>query len=181
MQTMKSIGSGLLGIIIFGGFIIATALLYTLGAKLAFTIQPFVNWLAGILFVVNLIALLVAIAPKARGIAGLIIYVSSFVYGLGTWIFGLAATLAIWGWFTVIVGLFLGGVGVVPIGMFAAIFNGEWAIFWTLIINLVLTLGARLIGTMLISSSEGLQRGDGDNEIIDITAESHERTWKDIE
>ncbi len=86
MQAIKTIGSTLLGIGIIIGIIIATVLLFTFGAKVAFTIQPFVNWLAGILFIINLIALLAAIAPKARGVSGLIIFISSYVYGLGTWI-----------------------------------------------------------------------------------------------
>lgn len=117
MNTLKSIGGTLLGIAIFIGIIVATVLFFTLGAKVAFTIAPFINWLAGILFAINLLLLFFAIIPKARGIVGLIIYISSYVYGLSAWIYGLAVTLALWGWIAVIIGLFLGGVGVVPIGM----------------------------------------------------------------
>ncbi|MCA9350352.1 hypothetical protein KC874_01525 [Candidatus Saccharibacteria bacterium] len=184
MQAIKSIGSTLLGIAIFIGIIIATVLLFTLGAKLAFTIQPFINWLAGILFLTNVFALVAAIAPRARGISGLIIYVSSYVYGLGTWIFGLAVTLALWGWLAVIIGLLLGGVGVVPIGMLAAMFNGEWGVFWTLFLSLILTYGSRIIGTMLISNAENQTEYYDENtteNIIDIEPEIHKRTWKDIE
>ncbi len=184
MQALRSIGSTLLGIVIFVGIIIATVLLFTLGARLAFTIQPFINWLAGVLFIINIVALIVAIAPKARGWSGLIIYISSYVYGLGTWIFGLAVTLALWGWIAVIIGLLLGGVGVVPIGMLAAILNGEWGIFWTLFISLALTYGARLIGTLLVSSAENQPHYDGDDvsdDVIDIEPGTHKRTWKDIE
>jgi len=184
MQAIKSIGSTLLGIAIFIGIIIATVLLFTLGAKLAFTIQPFINWLAGILFVINIFALVAAIAPRARGVSGLIIYVSSYVYGLGTWIFGLAVTLALWGWLAVIIGLLLGGVGVVPIGMLAAIFNGEWGVFWTLFISLILTYGSRLIGTMLVSNAENQTEyydEIANEDVIDIEPEMHKRTWKDIE
>ena len=183
MQALKSIGNFVLGIVIFVGIIVATVLLFTLGAKLAFTIQPFINWLAGILFLINIVVLLIAIAPKARGWAGLIIYISSYVYGLGTWIFGLAVTLAFWGWIAVIIGLLLGGVGVVPIGMLASIFNGRWDIFWTLLISVVLTYGARLIGALLVSSSEN-QSDNAEkynDEIIDIEPVKHNRTWKDIE
>ena len=97
MNTLKSIGSTLLGIAIFVGIIVATILFFTLGAKVAFTIAPFINWLAGILFIINLALLLVALIPKARGIVGLIIYISSYVYGLSAWIYGLAVTLTLWG------------------------------------------------------------------------------------
>lgn len=184
MQSIKNIGSSLLGIVIFVGIFFALGLLFAYGAKLAFTIQPFINWLAGVLFVINIVALLVAIIPKARGAAGLIIFISSFVYGLGTWIFGLAATLALWGWIAVIIGVLLGGVGVVPIGMLAAIFNGEWGIFWTLLISLLLTYVARIIGNMLVSSADNQQQdagGDDNDEIIDVEPVTHKRTWKDIE
>lgn len=182
MQAIKSIGSIILGIVIFVGIIIVTVLLFTVGAKVAFTIQPFINWLAGILLIINLLALLVAIVPKARAVSGLVIYISSYVYGLGTWIFGLAVTLALWGWVAVIIGLLLGGVGVVPIGMLAAIFNGHWGIFWTLFISLALTYGARVIGTLLVSSAENQVGVEYDNnEVIDIEPETHNRTWKDVE
>ncbi len=184
MRVVKSIGSILLGVVIFIGLIIAAVLLFTLGAKLAFTIQPFINWLAGILFMINIFALIAAIAPRARGVSGLVIYVSSYVYGLGVWIFGLAVTLDLWGWFAVIVGLLLGGVGVVPIGMLAAMFNGEWGVFWTLFISLILTYGSRLIGTMLVSSAEnqtGHYKEDTKENVIDIEQGIHKRTWKDIE
>ena len=106
MNTLKSIGGTLLGIAIFIGIIVATVLFFTLGAKVAFTIAPFINWLAGILFAINLLLLFFAIIPKARGIVGLIIYISSYVYGLSAWIYGLAVTLALWGWIAVIIGLF---------------------------------------------------------------------------
>lgn len=184
MQALKSIGSILLGIAIFVGIVVVTILLFTLGAKVAFTIQPFINWLAGIVFAINLIALLIAIIPSARGVSGVIIYLSSYVYGLGTWIFGLAVTLALWGWVAVIVGILIGGIGVVPVGLLAAIFHGRWDIFWTLLINLLLTYGARIIGMVLVSSAERRSQ-DNENEIasgvIDLEPEIPERTWKDVE
>lgn len=177
MNTLKSIGSILLGITIFIGIIIATVLFFVIGAQVAFTIAPFINWLAGILFIVNLILLLFALVPRARGVVGLIIYISSYVYGLSAWIFGLAVTLALWGWIAVIIGIFLGGVGVVPIGILAAIFNGEWGIFWTLIITVVLTYGSRMVGYALANSTERRDKDD----VIDIEPEDDKRTWGDLE
>lgn len=179
MDTLKSIGGMLLGIAAFIGIVIAAVLFFMLGAKVAFTISPFINWLAGILFVINLVLLLFAIIPKARGVVGLIIYISSYVYGLSAWIYGLAVTLALWGWLAVIIGLFLGGVGVVPIGMLAAIFNGHWSIFWTLLLTVVLTYGARIIGYALANSADSHDKND---DVIDIEPEDDsKRTWGDLE
>lgn len=180
MNTLKSISGTVLGIAIFIGIIIATVLFFTLGAKVAFTISPFINWLAGILLVINLVLLLFATIPKARGAIGLITYVSSYVYGLSAWIYGLAVTLALWGWMAVIIGLFIGGVGVVPIGMLAAIFNGHWDIFWTLLFTVILTYGARVIGHALANSADS-SRSNGD-DVIDLEPEDDDkRTWGDLE
>ena len=145
MEKMKSIGGTLLGLAIFIGIIVATILFFTFGAKVAFTIAPFINWLAGILLLINIVLLLFAVIPKARSVVGLIIYVSSYVYGLSAWIYGLAVTLALWGWIAVIIGLFLGGIGVVPIGMLAAMFNGQWGALWTLLLTAAITYCARII------------------------------------
>lgn len=183
MNTLKSIGGTLLGIATFVGIIIAIALFFTLGAKVAFTIAPFINWLAGTLFIINLLLLLFAVIPKARGVIGLIIYISSYVYGLSAWIFGLAVALALWGWIAVIIGIFLGGVGVVPIGMLAAIFNGHWSIFWTLLLTVILTYGARIIGYVLANSADS-QDVRNNNDVIDIDEQPEEdtkRTWGDLE
>jgi len=180
MNTLKSIGGTLFGIVIFIGIIIVTVLFFTLGAKVAFTISPFINWLAGILFVINLVLLLFAAIPKARGAVGLIIYISSYIYGLSAWIYGLAVTLALWGWMAVIIGLFIGGVGVVPIGMLAAIFNGHWDIFWTLLFTVILTYGARVVGYALANNADNSHSNEDD--VIDLEPDDDDkRTWGDLE
>lgn len=153
MEILESIGGVLLGIAFFVGSIIALILFFTVGATVGVTILPFVSWLTGILFAVNIIALLIAISRKTRGVVGIIIFLSSYVYGLQTWITGLLVALAFWGWVVVIIGLFMGGIGVVPIGMAAAIFNGRWSIFFVLLINVILTYGTRIIGRTLAESA----------------------------
>ncbi len=178
MEKMKSIGGTLLGLAIFIGIIVATILFFTFGAKVAFTIAPFINWLAGILLLINIVLLLFAVIPKARSVVGLIIYVSSYVYGLSAWIYGLAVTLALWGWIAVIIGLFLGGIGVVPIGMLAAMFNGQWGALWTLLLTAALTYGARIIGYMLANRAE---QNNDERDIIDIEDDKNDnRTWGDL-
>ena len=153
MEILESIGGVLLGIAFFVGSIIALILFFTVGATVGVTILPFVSWLTGILFAVNIIALLIAISRKTRGVVGIIIFLSSYVYGLQTWIIGLLVTLTLWGWIAVIIGLFIGGIGVVPIGMAATIFNGRWSIFFVLLINVILTYGTRIIGGTLAESA----------------------------
>jgi hypothetical protein len=180
MNTLKSAGTALLGIAIFIGVIVAIVLLFSFGAGVAFAIAPFINWLAGVLFVINLFLLLVAIVPQARGVVGAIIYFSSYVYGLSAWIYGLAVTLSLWGWIAVIIGLFMGGIGVVPIGMLAAIFNGEGGAFWTLLITIVLTYGMRILGYALAGSADNHNK-QYDN-VIDVEPQyTSKRSWGDVE
>lgn len=178
METLKSIGSTILGVAIFVGLVISTVLLFTFGSKLAFVVQPYINSVAGILFIIDILIAFIAVIPKARPAIGFIIFISSYVFGLSTWIYGLAVTLALWGWFAVIVGVLLGGVGVVPIGMLAAIFHGQWGIFLTLLITFALTFGARIVGAFLIESSEN--EPSYQDGIIDIVQED-KRSWEDLE
>lgn len=186
MQTLRSIGNFLLGTVALVGIIVVAVLLFTLGARVALAIQPFVNWLAGILFILNIIVLLFALVPRFRSVSGLIIFISSYIYGLSTWIFGLAVTLTFWGWFAVIIGVLLGGVGVVPIGLLAAGFNGQWGIFWSLLVSLILTIVARMIGMALVSKANNQHAYDEDRTIDTYTdgkvvSEPQKRTWEDIE
>lgn len=65
--------------------------------------------------------------------------------------------------------------------MLAAIFNGHWGIFWTLLLTAVLTYGARIIGYALANSADSKDESIGD-EIIDIEPENDgKRTWRDLE
>lgn len=180
MNILKSIGGTLLGIAILVGIIIATVLFFTFGAKMAFEISPFINGIAGVLITINIILLLFAVIPRARGVIGNIIIFSSFIYGLSAWIYGLAVTLAIWGWLGVIIGVFLGGVGVVPIGMLASVLGGHWDLFWPLLINIATYFGAIIIGGLLVGSAERRKEKQQDN-IIDIEPTEASRTWGDLE
>ncbi|MCK9623101.1 MAG: hypothetical protein M0R47_21515 [Methylobacter sp.] len=180
METLKSIGGAVLGIIIFIGIIVGAILLFTLGVQASVVIAPYVYAIAGILFFVNIITLLSAIIPNARGAAGWILFISSYIYGLATWIYGLLVTLSLWGVLAIIIGLFLGGVGVVPIGMLAAIFHGRWDIFFTLLILVILTYGTRMVGMALAESHE--RRSQEDDNIIELKAENEDkRSWRDLE
>lgn len=62
---------------------------------------------------------------------------------------GLLVTLSTWGVVAVIIGLCFMGVGVVPIGMLAALFHGQWEELFDLIILIVLTFGCRFFSIWL--------------------------------
>jgi hypothetical protein len=62
---------------------------------------------------------------------------------------GLLLTYVIWGGFAVFIGLFLAGVGVVPVAMLATLLKGLWGPFGILIGLTILTFGTRIFGLSL--------------------------------
>ena len=92
---------------------------------------------------------------KTRGAAGIGLLVTSYVFGLTTWLLGAAVTFGSFGWFGLIVGLLVLGVGVVPLGIIGAIFkldNGGLAM--VLFVMVIVTLGARFGGAYAASKTE---------------------------
>ena len=137
-----------------------------------YNIMQVLMLVSGVAFWVNLI-ILIFLGPfrKTRGFAGATLLYSSFLFGLTAWLAGLFLTYGFWGIIGVIVGLFILGIGVVPIGLLACIFNSAWGPFWTLAILVAITFGARIIGFSLVSS---LEEKNEPERVFDTTA-----TWEE--
>jgi len=93
-----------------------------------------------------LIFLPLGIFRKTKGVSACALIVSSYVYGLTLWFWSLCLAYLLWGIFAVVVGLFIAGVGVVPIAILASAFTGEWVIMGQILLLLVLTFGSRMLG-----------------------------------
>lgn len=65
---------------------------------------------------------------------------------------GLLMTLFIWGWGGVFIGLFMGGVGVVPIAMLATLLNGVWGALIELVLLTIMTYATRA-GALALSET----------------------------
>lgn len=100
-----------------------------------------------------LVLLPLSIFRSLRSFTGGIIFVSSYIFGLVTWILGLVITYALWGIFAVIVGMFIFGVGVVPTAILALAVNGYWKSLFTLLMLSVVTFAARLFGVFIMAAS----------------------------
>jgi hypothetical protein len=99
----------------------------------------------------NVVILLpLAIIPPTRPWAGLGFFISSFIFGITGWFMGLLLTWILWGGLAVIIGLFIMGIGVVPIAMIATLFNGMWLELGLLFLAVVLTFGLRILGYVLV-------------------------------
>jgi hypothetical protein len=97
-----------------------------------------------------LILLPLAIWRKTRPAAGIGFFVVSYVFGATTWFLGATVTFGSFGWIGLIFGLFILGIGVVPLGIIGAFFSlGISELGWSLCVMLVITLAARVAGAIL--------------------------------
>lgn len=100
-------------------------------------ILHYIFWGTLILFVIGLF---LAFIKPARFVGSTIMFITSYVFGAITWLFSLGIAWALWGLISVIIGLFIAGVGVLPVAILASIFTGNWSfllIFLVLIISFI--------------------------------------------
>lgn len=91
-----------------------------------------------------------AIFRTTRPVAGLGFWVFSYLLGATTWFLGCSITLATWGWIAVVIGILLGGVGVVPIAVFAsAISLHEYLLSLSIVVMAVMVFVFRWLGVIL--------------------------------
>lgn len=74
---------------------------------------------------------------------------AAFVFGACTWMLGLLSTYQSWGGLGVLLGLVLAFIGLVPLGMLAALFAGQWMVLGQLIAGVALTWAARSMAMWL--------------------------------
>lgn len=92
-----------------------------------------------------------------RAVSYLGFTLSSWVFGLTAFAAGFLTTMEIWGRVGVFIGLFLLGVGVVPIGLLASLLHGAWLDFFTLL-GLVV---AYFLATFGAAGAQSLAERDG--------------------
>ena len=86
---------------------------------------------------------------KTQTISSVGMYIASYIFGLHLWIFSLLSVYALWGGVGVAIGLFLMGIGIVPVAGLAFIFNGLWPQFGQLLLSALIIYGTRLIAVYL--------------------------------
>jgi hypothetical protein len=89
-----------------------------------------------------------------RNYTGGAIFLSSFIFGLVTWLLGFILTYALWGLWAVIVGILFFGGAVVPFALLATLLKGMWDPFFAVLILTVVTFGSRIIGMLIVESAK---------------------------
>ena len=134
-------------VVLIGVFAISIFLIvaFIKGAEyLAVTIEPFLAKMAWPLLVLCLLVFLpLSFFKKTRSFGLSALVVASFVFGILAWMIGFIATLYFWGVFWLVVGLFMAGIGVVPMGIVASFLNHRSDIAWSLLILLMVAYGMR--------------------------------------
>lgn len=149
-EKLKDIGGTALGCLFMIGLVALGVFFLTGGVWAAEHVLPYLAPIAFIAFLVDLVVLLpLAAFRRLRGFLGFAIYLSSYLFGIVTWLIGLLLAYHLWGLGAVIIGLILAGVGVVPIAMLATLFKGMWAELITLILLVIVTFGTRGVGDVI--------------------------------
>jgi len=150
-STISDIGSYALGLVIMLAMLSLPVLFIFGGVWIGEKILPWLVLLSILAIGFNVVILLpLAIIPPTRPWAGLGFFISSFIFGITGWFMGLLLTWILWGGLAVIIGLFIMGIGVVPIAMIATLFNGMWLELGLLFLAVVLTFGLRILGYVLV-------------------------------
>ncbi len=158
-DKIKEVGLGLLVLFVFVGVILLIGLFLKGGVWLSAKVYPWLLLAFSLTLGITLFILIpLAFFQKTRKFSGNSMVISSYVFGLTLWVWGLLLTYTLWGGFAVFVGLFLLGVGVVPIAILATLIGGMWPTLGQLILLTVMTFGARFLGAYLIAKAETSDR-----------------------
>ena len=144
-----------MGALLIVGITIAAVFIF--GAAWASAkLLPWFSILTWIAFgLVVFIILPLGIPRATRGFSSVALFIASYVFGATLWMEGLLLTLFIWGLGAVFIGLFLAGVGVVPIAMLATLLKGMWSPLIELVLLTIMTFGSRVGAMSLAESLEG--------------------------
>jgi ATP-dependent protease ClpP protease subunit len=160
-DRLKGGGAILLGIASLIAILLGIALLINGGVYLGERIYPWLVKISGITLVVVLFLLLpLALFRRTRNFSGWGLSIASWVFGATLWVWGLLLTYQLWGGIALIIGLFLLGVGVVPIAMLATLFNGMWSTLGELLAVTALTFGLRIAGAFVLAKAATMPTTD---------------------
>jgi len=151
-QIFKSIGRFIISACILAGLFLIAMMFVKGGVWVSREIYPALSSVAKVLLYLTIFILTPLTAFKrTRAVGGFGLFAASYVFGLTLWVWSLILTYKFWGIFAVILGLFFAGVGIVPIGVLATLFKGEWSILMQLILLMAFVPASRSLGIYMIT------------------------------
>lgn len=167
---VKDLIKGISGLLIAFVAIVALTFLVALfikgGAWVSAVVLPFVNVLSSIaLFLTILILLPLSFFKKTMSFSGSMLLIASYVFGLAAWLKGFLWAYNLWGVIGVLIGVFLFGVGVVPVGALALLLHGMWGPFFTLLLTVGTMYACRTYSVYVLTKAENQA---SPSKVIDI-------------
>lgn len=153
-EIAKSIGGGVIVLFAIVAIVLIPVLLIRGGVWLGALLYPWLLALNGITFAITVFLFLPnAIFSSTPRFAGSGMMIASYVFGLTLWVWSLLLTYDLWGGLGLLIGLFMAGVGVVPLAMLATLVNAMWSELGQLVLLLIITFGVRVWGYGLIAKA----------------------------
>ena len=150
MENLKAIGKVVLYLVVMLAVIFVLFVLIRGGVSIAEHVIPILIHVATIATSIDILILVpLAFFRKSRPISAIGLMISSYVFGISVWGLGFLVTYAFWGGGAVFVGLLIFGVGVVPMGIVAALLHGAWGAVGNLLYGIAITYGARFLAIYL--------------------------------
>ncbi len=177
-ERIKDIGNIALGIVVIFAFSVI-GIMFVKGSIWMgeHFMQSLVN-VASLVLVIDLIIILpLAISSRLRPWVGVVLFISSYIFGIVTWFLGLLLTYSLWGLAATVIGLVLAGVGVVVMGFLATLFKGMWMEMMWLIIYLAVTFGVRAIGIWLINCAKPIKANGETTEACESSGMPNWLRW----
>ena len=144
-EKIKDAGYMLLGLAFFMGFILLAVVMFKGGIWVSARLHPILEIISAITLLVTVVVLLpLAIFKKTRAasITGLLL--SSKIFGLSLWIWSFLLSYIFWGFIGAFLGVFLFGIGVIPVAIIGTIVNAEWRTLGDITLLIVLAGGTKL-------------------------------------
>lgn len=155
MEFLKVALGSVAGILIFVAAVVLPATFLWGGLFLAGAALPFfAAATAAQCLITTVVMVPLAFFPGTRHLAGRGIRFLSYMFGLTVWLWGLMVTYQFWGFIPVFIGLFILGVGVVPMGIIAYGFEGMWLPMLQLGGGVIMVFATRIVGFWLIQKAE---------------------------
>jgi len=121
------------------------------------SIYDFIAPIYGIAFLlVFFLFIPLGLFKKTSGFASVSLLISSYVFGASVWFYSAALTFALLGWFWLIIGFFVFGLGVIPLAIFGTFFNGHIGIGIGVLISAIFAFGIRWLALYIDEKSKSL-------------------------
>ena len=107
-------------------------------------VLPWLTVASEITIAASLLVLLpLSLLRRTRTFACAAILIASWVLAAVVWLWSVIITYTIWGWIGIIIGIFLAGVGVVPVALLATLVKSFWSVFFELLFMVAFIFGMR--------------------------------------